>query len=63
MKENMSTMTDLCELRVLSQRPEMTGSGIYLEALIRESRKRGIPSYRPTRLPNAMPAMSRRRGW
>ena len=28
-------MTDLRILHVLGQRPEMTGSGIYLEALIK----------------------------
>ena len=32
-------------LHVLSQRPEMTGSGIYLEALIRESQKYGFSNY------------------
>lgn len=35
-------MNALRILHVLGQRPEMTGSGIYVEALIRESRKRGI---------------------
>jgi glycosyltransferase involved in cell wall biosynthesis len=32
-------------LHILGQRPEMTGSGIYLEALIRESEKRGYSNY------------------
>ena len=32
-------------LHVLSQRPEMTGSGIYFKALIRESEKRGYTNY------------------
>lgn len=32
-------------LHVLSQRPEMTGSGIYFKALIRESQKRGYSNY------------------
>jgi len=44
-------MTDLRVLHVLGQRPEMTGSGIYLEALIRESRKFGITCYRIAGVP------------
>jgi glycosyltransferase involved in cell wall biosynthesis len=32
-------------LHILGQRPEMTGSGIYLEALIKESEKRGFSNY------------------
>ncbi|MGD9217221.1 MAG: glycosyltransferase family 4 protein [Desulfobacteraceae bacterium] len=44
-------MTDLRILHVLGQRPEMTGSGIYLEALIRESRKHGITCYRIAGIP------------
>lgn len=44
-------MTDLRVLHVLGQRPEMTGSGIYLEALIRESRQHGITSYRVAGVP------------
>ncbi len=39
-------MEDLRVLHVLGQRPEMTGSGIYLEALIRESIKNGVTCYR-----------------
>ena len=44
-------MTDLRVMHVLGQRPEMTGSGIYLEALIRESRKHGIACYRIAGIP------------
>jgi glycosyltransferase involved in cell wall biosynthesis len=44
-------MTNLRVLHVLGQRPEMTGSGIYLEALIRESRKHGIACYRIAGVP------------
>jgi glycosyltransferase involved in cell wall biosynthesis len=44
-------MTELRVLHVLGQRPEMTGSGIYLEALIRESQKRGINCYRIAGVP------------
>jgi glycosyltransferase involved in cell wall biosynthesis len=44
-------MTDLRILHVLGQRPEMTGSGIYLEALIRESRNHGITCYRVAGVP------------
>jgi hypothetical protein len=38
-------MTNLKILHVIGQRPEMTGSGIYLEAIIRESQKRGFSNY------------------
>ena len=38
-------MTYLKILHVLGQRPEMTGSGIYLEAIIRESQKYGFSNY------------------
>lgn len=38
-------------LHVIGQRPEMTGSGIYLEALIRESRKWGCSTYRVAGVP------------
>lgn len=44
-------MTQLRVLHVLGQRPEMTGSGIYLESLIRESRKYGIACYRIAGVP------------
>jgi glycosyltransferase involved in cell wall biosynthesis len=44
-------MTDLHILHILGQRPEMTGSGIYLEALIRESRKCGITCFRIAGVP------------
>ena len=44
-------MTALRILHVLGQRPEMTGSGIYLEALIRESQKYGINCYRIAGVP------------
>jgi glycosyltransferase involved in cell wall biosynthesis len=38
-------MTHLKILHVIGQRPEMTGSGIYLEAMIRESQKHGFSNY------------------
>jgi len=44
-------MATLKVLHVLSQRPEMTGSGIYLEALIKESYKRGFSTYRVAGVP------------
>jgi len=44
-------MTHLKILHVIGQRPEMTGSGIYLEALIRESAKRGFLNYRVAGVP------------
>ncbi|BBO78646.1 glycoside hydrolase [Desulfosarcina widdelii] len=44
-------MTALRILHVLGQRPEMTGSGIYLEALIGESRKHGISCFRVVGIP------------
>jgi len=44
-------MPPLKILHVISQRPEMTGSGIYLEALIRESHKRGFLTYRVAGVP------------
>ena len=44
-------MTNLRILHVLGQRAEMTGSGIYLEALIRESRKHGITCCRVAGVP------------
>jgi len=46
-------MTNLRVLHVLGQRPEMTGSGIYLEALIRESQKFGITCYRISGVPES----------
>jgi len=46
-------MTKLRVLHVLGQRPEMTGSGIYLEALIRESHKHGIACYRIAGVPES----------
>lgn len=44
-------MTGLRVLHVLGQRPEMTGSGIYLKALIRESRKYGVTCHRIAGVP------------
>jgi glycosyltransferase involved in cell wall biosynthesis len=38
-------MTHLKILHVIGQRPEMTGSGIYLEAIIRESQKHSLSNY------------------
>jgi len=44
-------MTTLKILHVLSQRPEMTGSGIYLEAIMEESHKHGFSTYRVAGVP------------
>ena len=44
-------MTPLRILHAIGQRPEMTGSGIYLEAMIRESRKYGFSNYRVAGVP------------
>ncbi|MEJ2641179.1 MAG: glycosyltransferase family 4 protein [Desulfosarcinaceae bacterium] len=44
-------MNELLVLHVLGQRPEMTGSGVYLEALMRESQKNGITCYRVAGVP------------
>ena len=44
-------MKDMRILHVLGQRPEMTGSGIYMEALIRESQKHGIACCRIAGVP------------
>ena len=44
-------MTHLNILHVIGQRPEMTGSGIYLEAMIRESQKNGFSTYRVAGVP------------
>lgn len=38
-------MTGLKILHVLGQRPEMTGSGIYVESIIRESQRHGFSNY------------------
>jgi glycosyltransferase involved in cell wall biosynthesis len=38
-------------LHVIGQRPEMTGSGIYLEALIKESQKCGFSNFRVAGVP------------
>jgi glycosyltransferase involved in cell wall biosynthesis len=38
-------MTNLKILHVIGQRPEMTGSGIYFKAIIRESQKHGFLNY------------------
>jgi glycosyltransferase involved in cell wall biosynthesis len=43
--------THLKILHVIGQRPEMTGSGIYMEALIRESQKHGFSNYRVAGVP------------
>ncbi len=39
-------MAHLKILHVIGQRPEMTGSGIYLESIIRESEKHGFSNYK-----------------
>ena len=44
-------MTPLKIMHVLSQRQEMTGSGIYLEAIMRESHKHGVATYRVAAVP------------
>jgi glycosyltransferase involved in cell wall biosynthesis len=44
-------MAKLKILHVIGQRPEMTGSGIYVEAMIRESRQYGIENYRVAGVP------------
>ena len=44
-------MEKLKILHTLGQRPEMTGSGIYLEALIAESEKLGFTNYRVAGVP------------
>ena len=38
-------MSHLKILHVIGQRPEMTGSGIYLESIIRESKKHNLSTY------------------
>jgi len=38
-------MAHLKILHVIGQRPEMTGSGIYFESIIRESKKHGLSNY------------------
>jgi glycosyltransferase involved in cell wall biosynthesis len=44
-------------LHVLGQRPEMTGSGIYLRALIKESEKRGLTCYHVAGVPAGDPIL------
>jgi hypothetical protein len=44
-------MTRLKILHVIGQRPEMTGSGIYLESIIRESHNHGFSNYRVAGVP------------
>ena len=44
-------MAHLKIMHVIGQRPEMTGSGIYVEALIRESQKYGFSNYRVAGVP------------
>ncbi|MCG6892442.1 MAG: glycosyltransferase family 4 protein [Desulfobacteraceae bacterium] len=44
-------MKPLRILHVLGQRPEMTGSGIYLEAITKESHKRGFANFRIAGVP------------
>jgi glycosyltransferase involved in cell wall biosynthesis len=54
-KETIAQMRNFRLLHVLGQRPEMTGSGIYLEALIRESQKHGLTCYRIAGVPAGNP--------
>ena len=44
-------MAQLKILHVIGQRPEMTGSGIYLESIIRESENHGLLNYRVAGVP------------
>ena len=44
-------MKPLKILHVIGQRPEMTGSGVYLESIIRESEKHGFYNYRVAGVP------------
>ena len=44
-------MRPLRVLHVIGQRPEMTGSGIYLESIIRESAKHGFSTYKVAGVP------------
>lgn len=44
-------MKPLKILHVIGQRPEMTGSGIYLESIIKESEKHGFSNYRVAGVP------------
>ncbi len=44
-------MKNLKILHVIGQRPEMTGSAVYLQAIIRESRKLGFSNYRIAGVP------------
>ncbi|MDX2447747.1 MAG: glycosyltransferase family 4 protein [Desulfobacterales bacterium] len=44
-------MAHLKILHVIGQRPEMTGSGFYLESIIRESEKHGFSNYRVAGVP------------
>jgi glycosyltransferase involved in cell wall biosynthesis len=44
-------MKNLKILHVIGQRPEMTGSAVYLEAIIRESQKLGFSNYRIAGVP------------
>ena len=44
-------MSNLRILHVIGQRPEMTGSGIYLNSIIRESEKHGFLNYRIAGVP------------
>lgn len=44
-------MTPPKVLHVIGQRPEMTGSGIYMQAMIKESRKHGLSTHRVAGVP------------
>ena len=44
-------MTQFKIIHVIGQRPEMTGSGIYLESMVRESQKHGFSTYRVAGVP------------
>jgi glycosyltransferase involved in cell wall biosynthesis len=44
-------MTQLKILHVIGQKPEMTGSGIYLESIIKESSRQGFLNYRVVGVP------------
>jgi len=51
-------MAPLKILHVIGQRPEKTGSGIYLEAIIKQSQQHGYSNYRVAGVPSGTPCPS-----
>ena len=51
-KERRIKMKRLKILHAIGQRPEMTGSGVYVEAIVKESEKRGFFNYRIAGVPS-----------